>query len=500
MSVHQTAASLACLVVVAAASAGAQQIFLPAACDIKPGHDLVNSGMQSLRNAFTTKFADQRTKDLKDADRVLTQAVSSGKQDKNPAAWYYLGRYYVMENDLPGADSAFAKALALAPKCDNDIRMYRRNAWVPVVNAGVQAYQVGNADSAIAAFRRANQIYTAEPVAFIYLANLFVQKKQPDSAVVFFRRAAAAATDSSYAQDKRDALFNVARVYHSVGRLAEAAVAYREYLVAYPRDLQATASLAGLYLQMGKRDSAMTLYGTILEHADSAAARDLFAAAEAVVSAVPEPPDTATMASKCRSAQQKKTPPPTPRQIITRCARPAADSMASFHAVADPQYRLAAKAYEAGLAKNPYFHQALYNLGGISYLTGDTSKVVPLAQRLYALDPLNRNTLADVVRAWQLLGKRDSVQRYLNVADSMPVEVTVSDFTATSKGATVQGLLTNFHAKPSAPFTITWQFLDAHGNAVATQPQSIAVLDTGANQAFTLKAEGSGIVAWRYKR
>ena len=34
----------------------AQQIWLPAACDIKPGHQLVNSGMQSLKSAFSTKF------------------------------------------------------------------------------------------------------------------------------------------------------------------------------------------------------------------------------------------------------------------------------------------------------------------------------------------------------------------------------------------------------------------------------------------------------------
>src|SRR3989441_8523889 len=92
----------------------AQQIWLPAACDIKPGHQLVNSGMQSLKSAFSTKFADQRTKDLKDAERVLTQAVTTGNQAKNPAAWYYLGRYYLMAGELGGADSAFTKALTLA--------------------------------------------------------------------------------------------------------------------------------------------------------------------------------------------------------------------------------------------------------------------------------------------------------------------------------------------------------------------------------------------------
>src|SRR5207302_10440947 len=132
----------------------AQQIWLPAACDIKPGHQLVNSGMQSLRSAFSTKFADQKTKDLKDAERSLTQAVTSGKQEKNPAAWYYLGRYYLMVHDVAGADSALSKAVALAPACKEDIGLYRRNEWVGVFNAGVQAWQGGQTDSAIASFRR----------------------------------------------------------------------------------------------------------------------------------------------------------------------------------------------------------------------------------------------------------------------------------------------------------------------------------------------------------
>src|SRR5213079_3728894 len=131
----------------------AQQIWLPAACDIKPGHQLVNSGMQSLKSAFSTKFADQRAKDLKDAERVLTQAVTTGNQDKNPAAWYYLGRYYLMAGELGGADSALTKAQALASACKDDIALYRRQAWVPVFNAGVQAWQAGNTDSAIASFR-----------------------------------------------------------------------------------------------------------------------------------------------------------------------------------------------------------------------------------------------------------------------------------------------------------------------------------------------------------
>src|SRR5256886_14597996 len=95
--------------------------------------------MQSLKSAFTTKFADQRAKDLKDAERVLTQAVTTGKQEKNPAAWDYLGRYYMMAEDLGAADSALSKALALAPACKDDIALDRRPAWVAVLHAGGRA-------------------------------------------------------------------------------------------------------------------------------------------------------------------------------------------------------------------------------------------------------------------------------------------------------------------------------------------------------------------------
>jgi tetratricopeptide (TPR) repeat protein len=478
----------------------AQQIWLPAACDIKPGHQLVNSGMQSLRSAFSTKFADQRTKDLKDAEQRLTQAVTTGKQEKNPAAWYYLGRYYLMAEDLPGADSALSKALGLAPTCKEDIGLYRRQAWVPVFNAGVQAWQGGNTDSAIASFRRANQIYQGEPMGFVYIANLFIGAEQIDSAAKYFRLAVPAAADPKFAKDRRDAFFNVARVYHGAKRYDEATAAYKEYLGAYPNDVQAMAGLAGLYMRDGKRDSAMTLYGAIVGHADSATAEELFGAAQAVLGGIPNAPDTADMDAACGKALKKKTPAITARQISARCQPAAVDTMRKYHALADPQYRLVAQTYEAGLAKNPHLRDALYNLAGISYLIGDTSKVLPLAQRLYAVDPMNRLSLAKIAGGWQLLGKKDSVLYYLQLADSIPIEVTVSNFTTNEQDAAVEGLFTNFHSKPSPPFKLMFEFLNGKDSVVASVPQDVPAVDAGANTGFKLKAGKPGIVAWRYKR
>src|SRR3989441_5881557 len=173
MTVKQPLGIAACILVsaLAPAAAHAQQIWLPAACDIKPGDQRVNSGMQSLKSASSTKFADQRAKDLKDAERVLTQAVTTGNQDKNPAAWHYLGRYYLMAGELGGADSALTKAQVTAPACKDDIALYRRQAWVPVFNAGGQAWQAGNTDPAVAGLRGGHQNYHAVAPGFVGIAN-----------------------------------------------------------------------------------------------------------------------------------------------------------------------------------------------------------------------------------------------------------------------------------------------------------------------------------------
>src|SRR5512147_1460614 len=113
------------------ASALAGQQWVKPKCDLKPGHYLVNSAVLYLKNAAETRFDDQREKDLRDANHSLEQALTTGGQTKNPAAWYYLARYYVIRNDAVGADSAFRKAEELVPACKDDIWFWRRNSlWV----------------------------------------------------------------------------------------------------------------------------------------------------------------------------------------------------------------------------------------------------------------------------------------------------------------------------------------------------------------------------------
>lgn len=469
-------------------------------CDLKPGHYLVNSGVLYLQSATRTRYDDQRAKDLRDANRVLTQALTTGDQEKNPAAWYYLGRYYVMEKDPVGADTAFARAEALIAECRDDVAFWRRFLWVPVLNAGIAAWQAGNTDSAMASFRRANAIYAAEPNALIYLATLYANADRADSAAKYYELGIAAAGDAKFAKDKQDATFNLARVYHRAERWDQAAAAYRQYLAFVPGDAEATAGLAAVFTVAGNRDSALALYETVLARADSLSPLDLFAAGVGIFRGVPSLPDTAAAGASCR-AEARNDRTLTARRIAARCDSVKKMMLRDYDAGAAKIYRVAARAFEAGLARNSHHRDALFNLANTYLVLEDTARLLPTAQRLYALDPLNRNTARLLAAGWQLRGKTDSTLYYLVLADSLlPVEVTVGSFAPEDAAAAVSGLVTNFHAKPSAPFTLTLEFLNATGEVVAQAVADVPQIAPEGSHAFQLHGAGKGIAAWRYRK
>ena len=283
--------SLAVLAVAALAPRGSAQSHGWAApkCDLKAGHYLVNSAVLYLKNAAETKFPDQTQKDLKQANDVLVQAITTKNQEKNPAAWYYLGRYYVEMKDYVGADSAFTRAETLQPACKDDIGGWRRNGlWVGVLNTGVKQWQANQLDSAVATLRLANTIYRGEPTGFAYLATVFANQENLDSAAHYYDLAAqAAGSDTRFTKQKKEAMFNRAAVLYQAKRWADARTALQSYLAAFPNDPKASAALAGAFSELGQRDSALGIYNTIIAHADSADPLDVFEAGVKIFTAVP---------------------------------------------------------------------------------------------------------------------------------------------------------------------------------------------------------------------
>ncbi len=472
-------------------------------CDVKAGHFLVNGGLQYLQSASKTGHEAQRQKDLRDANRVLTQAVTTGQQQQNPAAWYYLGRYYVMTNDPAGADTAFAKVEQLKPGCATDVAFWRRAMWVPTFNAGVAAWQADNTDSAMASFRRANAIYRGEPHGFLYLGTMFANAAQLDSAASYFEQGIAiAARDPKYADEQRDATFNLARIYQGVGKSDQAAAAFRSYLQLVPNDAEALAGLAAIYSEAGNMDSAIALYTRVLDRADSLDAETLFRAGVGIFQGVPTSPDSAESTRRCRSEPPSGTgAAPSSRRVAARCDSIAGAAMKTHRAASAEVYRSAARAFEAGLVKNPYSRDGLFNLTNSYLALSDSAKMLPAAQRLYGVDPMSRTGVRLLAQAWNFRGNPDSTLRYLIVGDSLlAVDVNVSSFTMREGGASLEGLATNFHTRPSRPLTLAVEFLDVKGEPVNAQTAAIAALQPNTTHQFQVTGSGAGIVAWRYKK
>src|SRR5437879_1004040 len=115
----------------------------------------------------------------------------------------------VTTSDVAGADTALARALALAPRCADDSAAYRHDLWGELLNNGLAAWQDGKQDSGLALLRLATRLEPANPKPLAAAAALFASRGNDDSAFAYYRLAAkTAGTDTAFARDKRDALAN----------------------------------------------------------------------------------------------------------------------------------------------------------------------------------------------------------------------------------------------------------------------------------------------------
>src|SRR6266705_3804508 len=374
-------------------------------CDLPAGHFKVTGGLLYLKNA--AEKPAQRDQQLGQAKKVLTEAIVQDQQDKNPAAWYYLGRYYFEMSDASGADTTFARALVLAPKCAADIGGYRRQLWAKTVNDGLAAWQEGKEDSAAVLFHLAARLDPENPKPFAALAGLYASKDNDDSALVYYRRTAdAAGKDTAFARDKKDALSNrwrllVRRVQghpaaqevrglrarlDSIGRALPGDSAVLAKLMAAAQSRKARkATLAPADQRLFARDSAArgqavvqarAARSAILQQlaADSAALATAFAPAITALrdylAVYPDGTDAATSLAT----------------LYAQSSRPAEaaavfDSLAAHAPDLDPTelfgtgerfvgqgfYRPAIRALSLGLDKNPYRREALFSLGVAYY-------------------------------------------------------------------------------------------------------------------------------------
>lgn len=518
----------------------AQESFAPPQppCQLTQSNSKINNGMQALKTAV--EKPDQRATQLAQARKVLTDAIVQDGQSSNPAAWYYLGRHAVLAGDPAAADTAFARAATLAPACAADIATYRDELWGKLVNDALTVSQDGKQDSALALLHAAAQLEPHNPKAFATVAALYASRGNDDSAYAYYRLAGrSAGDDTMYASDKREALSNAwhllvrkvqghpaaqraARVRGNLDSLQRAITADSTVLarlVASSQSRKARGTkLAPADQQVFTRDSTAraqalargrSALAAALQQlaADSTALTAAFAPAigalNEYVAAFPADVDAATTLATLYAQSGHGNAAAAVFDSLAAHAKnldPDALFAPGVRLVGQGLYQPGARALAHGLARNPYRREALFSLAIAYYQLHDSTALLPAAQRLAALDPLNRSSLKLVAAGWDFRRQRDSAKAYVARADTgIAVEISVVSFIPDSAGAGIAGLATNLKATPSKPARLTVELLDVGGQVVATLTQELPALSPRQSQAFDLKASGRGIAGWRYR-
>jgi tetratricopeptide (TPR) repeat protein len=432
-------------------------------CALKAGHFKIQSAATYLKTGIETEVPENRARALNSGKKVLLEAVEQNQQEKNPAAWYYLGRIHLQQGDIVGADSALTKAEELLPGCKEDISKVRYTGWVPLVNAGIDFSKQENHDSALALYRQANTIYRDRPVAYLNAGVIFANNDQPDSALIYFKAASEIAERTNVVKDRNAATRNWGALLQRAGRHQEAVPVLEKYIGWVPSDIEVKRALASSYRATGQTEKAQAL--------------------EKEVGAAP--PAAGQPSAAAASASQMNT---------------------AISLYNEKKYAEAAAAFEQVLVTEPYHRDALYGLAN-AYIGLKSPKLAGAAGRLAAIEPLNDEVLR-MLGTGQRMAKKEALANKTAIQLlAMPTTVKVTQFAPTADGATITGTATGregetAQGKPLVrkPLTVVVEFLDPKGAVIANQEVAVPALKAGESHPIEAKAQGTGIAAWRYKQ
>lgn len=409
----------------------------PAAC--KAGFATsgkVGDGLKDLRSAMEQKDDQKRAFSLGEAQKKLADAA--GKEPKNPTAWLYLGRAYLYQGDLAGADSAFTRAEALAPDCKDDTQRYRQAAWVPLVNDGVDFVKADKNDSAAVLFRQANTIFRGQPNGFAGLGVIYANQGQTDSAIVYLKKAADVATEANLPEDRNNATLNLGILLNRAKRYDEAVKTFEQYRTWAPNDTAAAKSLAAAYRGAGQADKAAAL-----EKQFGIAPTEVPGSGEAT---------TATFNQGVEAFNAGKF---------------------------DEAGNLFGQVFE----KQPYNHDALLNQATAYFKGKNGSKLVTAATKLTELEPMNEIAVQLLEQGYRMTQQTDKQVATVAQRRMLPVKVESKGVTISPTEIKLAMAATGRDARDAkdrpikpGPVALSFELLGQDGSVLSTQTVTLPPL------------------------
>lgn len=357
------------------------------------------------------------------------------------------------------------------PACRDSTLVYRRNLFNSSYAKGVEALNADQLDSATSLIRRALVIDPQNVNAFNALA-IIAQRKDDQAGMVenFSKVIEYAGNDTAYSKTADLALQNlgilkVQQAENLQGEqktrtLREAETMFRTFLGKKPGDPNAQQGLARVLTALGDTAAIKRIYQDMLSNRANYTDIQFFEAGSGAV----------------RAGQKD----------------------------------LGVQLMEAGLEKNPYFRDGLYNLAAVYFDQDNADKLATVAKRLVEVDPQNpdnwrlyagqfqiRKGMAEKAKKPVPKPVLDSLIAYVDKFGKMNVQVAITQFTHAGAKHTLTGSVINQSDKP-VNTTLEVEFLDKDGQVVARKSAPVKA-EPNASADFTIEATQTGVVAYRYK-
>lgn len=442
-------------------AAGQPPKYTPPLCNLKAMNAKVDNASKLLRKAYDAKAPAEKSASLEEAKRTLLQAITQEAQASNGAAWYFLGRVALLQGDAAGTDSAFTKAVELAPACELDINQYRQNSWALLANAALEFQRKGQTDSALAVFRHASLLFRGLPHVFSNMGVVFANTGMEDSAAVYFAKALEIAEkDTSLTEDRNVAALNLSVMYERTGKHPQAIAMLHKYLAWKPDDMDARKALAVSFRNAGMPDSAAAIETAMVEtfskaNPDSLDLQDLMSV-----------------------------------------------GVAAFNAA---KYQDAANAFEKALKRNPWSRDSRFNLANSYLALKDYPKLVETATKLLEIEPMSEDALRLLAQGQRNLKQDEAVLKTAERLVGLPFVLEVTGFQMSAGGAKFTGDAVgrspqDVNGKPikTGPVTLVLEFVDTNGQVLDTKEVPVPVLAKDARHKIEAEGKGTGIVGWRY--
>ena len=497
-------------------------------CDIDEGkpRQIPLAGL-SLSKASMSKDPVERTKNFKDVVKFLTET----KENPDARAWYLgqaisvwmsepsIPQTYIVTRGALGftdnptapvdmlvlADSLFTALETSLPGCAAQTATWRsQRPWFNSVQMSFAALNADKLDSAAFFARRSRIINRTSAYGPYVLGQVAIRRREAgkgrqapaetlhalaDTARELLHEAVrAAGPDTVYADIRKRSLLDVARISADEAENASAADKKGRTAIAV-RDLR--AFLADASTDPDAVPVRAMLADMLVAAADTAG----------VISVYGDLIGNPTRYSDYEMVQAGVT--------FTRINRSTE----------------ATRMFELALEKNPIQRDALNNLAASYFGAGQFQKMLPLAERLTKIDPNNPDNWLWYAYAWQGLSKpitgkdpasvkqrramTDSVVKYSERSDKMPVRLTFTRFVRGQAETTIEGTLENRGAAEKS-YTLTFEFLDLSGNPVEVQiPGTAGKVKSVDVKVDGVKAKGTkdfkvtvstgGVTGFRYK-